>query len=210
MPQVITFEDYTPTPRYDGNPWTQVEIEEAATEDAAVWTLIDTIAISPVDADPENPATRSFTTELASNLPGLWYRLTFLDATGDDSLPTDPVQNVADDIVPYASVSELARILKIRAPSDEQEIAMRRVLIAAAVEINAEIDVDDDTELTGAQLRLCEQVNLQRAAELWAMQEVPTGIVGIGGEFGATHMARNTWDKYAYTLAPIKDQWGFA
>lgn len=210
MAQVITFEDYTPTPRYDGNPWTQVQIEEGATEDATAWTVIDTIAISPVDTDPENPATRSFTTELATNVPGLWYRLVFLDATGDDSLPTDPVQNLEEEIVPYATMTELARILKLRTPSAVQEIALRRCLVAAAVEINAEIDLEDDTELTGAQLRLCEQVNLQRAAELWTMQEVPTGIVGLGSEFGATHMARNTWDKYAYTLAPLKDSWGLA
>jgi hypothetical protein len=78
------------------------------------------------------------------------------------------------------------------------------------VEINAEIDLDDDTELSGEQLRLCEEVNLQRAAELWKLQEVQFGIVGLGSEFGATHIARNTWDKYAYTLAPLKDQWGLA
>jgi hypothetical protein len=53
------------------------------------------------------------------------------------------------------------------------------------------------------------QVNLERAAELWKLQEVQFGIV-LGSEFGATHIARNTWDKYAYTLAPLKDRWGLA
>ena len=55
-----------------------------------------------------------------------------------------------------------------------------------------------------------EQVNLQRAAELWFSQEVPLGVTGIGSEFGATHLARNSWDKYAYQLAHLKDQWGIA
>jgi hypothetical protein len=209
MAQVITFEDYTPTPRYDGNPWTNVQVEEGATVDGP-WVLIDTLAISPVDSDPENPATRSFTTELASDTDGLWYRLIFIDGSGDDSLPTAAVQNALDGIVPYATVTELARILKIRTPSDEQTIAMRRCLVSAAVEINAEIDLGADTDLSGAQLRLCEEVNLQRAAELWKLEEVQFGIVGLGSEFGATHMARNTWDKYAFTLAPLKDQWGLA
>ena len=30
----------------------------------------------------------------------------------------------------------------------------------------------------------------------------------MGTEFGATHMARNTWDKHAYTLAPLKANGG--
>src|SRR5262245_13534825 len=46
-----------------------------------------------------------------------------------------------DVIIPdaYATRDELARILKIRTPSDEQWTAMDRVLTAAAGEINSEI-----------------------------------------------------------------------
>ena len=52
-------------------------------------------------------------------------------------------------------------------------------------------------------------MNLERAAELWKLQEVQFGVV-LGTEFGPTHIARNTWDKHAYTLAPLKCQWGLA
>lgn len=110
----------------------------------------------------------------------------------------------------YATVDELFRILKIRNPSAEQEAAGDRVLIAAAVEINAEIDLVTAGTLSTEQLALVAQVNLQRAAELWFLQEVPLGVSGIGSEFGTTHLARNSWDKYAYTLAPLKEQWGLA
>jgi hypothetical protein len=133
----------------------------------------------------------------------------FLDADASTGLPTIPVQNVEDEQQVYASASELARILKIRTPTAEQETAMERVLHAAAGEINSEIDLADDDALAGWQLALAAQVNLERAAELWKLQEVQFGIV-LGSEFGATHIARNTWDKHAYTLAPLKAQWGLA
>ena len=110
----------------------------------------------------------------------------------------------------YGTVNELFRILKIRTPSAEQTVAGERVLIAATHEINEEIDLADDALLAGAAVSLAEQVCLQRGAELWHLQEVPLGLAGIGSEFGTTHLARNSWDKYAYTLAPLKGQWGLA
>lgn len=210
MAQVITFQNYLPAARYDALPWTEADIEEGTTVDGP-WTLIETIALSPVDADPENPSYRDFTTELASDDADLWYRIVFKDATGDESQATAPVQNSGSSIfATYATVTELARILKIRSPSDDQTNAMERVLMAAAGEINSEIDLAEDATLSGWQLALAAQVNLQRAAELWHSEEVLLGLAGLGGEFGATHLARNSWDKHAYTLAPLKDQFGIA
>lgn len=110
----------------------------------------------------------------------------------------------------YAETTELARILKIREPSDAQETALERVLDAATGEIDAEINLDAETVLTPEQTAIAEQVCLRRAAELWFAQEVPLGVTGIGSEFGTTHLARNSWDKHAYDLAPLKDQWGIA
>lgn len=213
MAQVISFERYRPVARYDATPWTEVRIEESDSStlsDDSVWTELETIALSPVDSDPENPAYRDFTTELASDDPDLWYRIVFVDGSGDESLPTVPVQNTTDDASAYATVAELARILKIGSPSAAQTLAMERCLLAASGEINSEIDLDADGSLSGWQVALAEQVCLERAAELWKLQEVQFGIVGLGSEFGPTHMARNTWDKHAYTLAPLKAQWGFA
>ena len=204
---VVTFVDYVPAPRFDGFPWASVRVEESATA-TGTFAVIDTFTLSPVDADPENPVARSFTTENASNTIGMWYRLVWIDASADEEQPTEPVQHNAFSI--YAGTVELARILKIRTPSDEQEAAMRRVLAVAAGEINAEIDLAADDYLESWQLALASQVNLQRAAELWFQQEVPLGVAGLGSEFGSVHLARNSWDKYAYTLAPLKKQWGIA
>jgi hypothetical protein len=110
----------------------------------------------------------------------------------------------------YADTDELARILKIRTPSAEQTLALERVLIAATHEIDEEIDREDDDPVSGAEISLAAQVCLQRATELWMLQEVPLGVAGIGSEMGASYLARNSWEKYAFTLAPLKRQWGFA
>lgn len=207
MAQVITFERYVPVPRYDSIPWNRVRIEESLTE-TGTYTAIETKNLSPLDADPSDPQARDFTTELAGD-GERWYRIVFLDASGDESAPTDPVQNT-DVIDAYVSINELARILKIRTPSVDQRYAMGRVLLAAAGEINSEIDLAATDDLAGWQLELAAQVNLERASELWKLQEVQFGILELAGDFGATRIGRDTWAKHAITLAPLKRQWGFA
>jgi hypothetical protein len=207
---VITFENYQPTPRYDATPWTEARIQEAATADAldAAWTTIETITLSPVDADPENPASRDFTTENGT-AADLWYRIVFADATGDELLPTVPVQNTTP-IQAYATTTELARILKIRQPTDEQTDAMERVLLAAAGEINAEIDLASGEGLASWQLALAQEVNLERAVEHWRQQETPFGLMVVGVDLPAERTGQNTWDRHAAKLAPLKSQFGFA
>lgn len=209
MTQVITLENFVPIARYDGNPWTEARIEEGDAIDGT-FTVIDTIAISPVDTDPEHPEPRSFTTELASDTADLWYRIVFADATGDETSPTIAIQNVAQR-EPYATVEELARILKIRTPTDEQTNAMVRVLLTAAGEIDAEIDRTADDPIAGWQLELAAEVNLERAVEHWRQQESPFGLIGLGGEVGTGMFAgRDSWTRHAMKLSPLKSQWGLA
>ena len=211
MTQVVTLENYTPTPRYDSVAWEEARIQEADAADAldADWTTLETVTLTPVDADPENPASRDFTTSLASDTDGLWYRIIFVDGSGNELLPTTPVQNVAP-ITAYASTDELARILKIRQPSDEQTDAMQRVLLAAAGEINSEIDLPSDEGLTSWQVALAAEVNLERAVEHWRQQESPFGLIGLGAELPAERTARDSWERHAHKLAPLKGQWGMA
>lgn len=111
----------------------------------------------------------------------------------------------------YIDADELARVLEIRSPSAEQTAAMERVLAAATREIDSELDRPEGSDpLVDDDLALAEQVCLQRAAELWNLQEVPLGLAGIGTEFGPSYLARDSWEKYAFTLAPLKEQWGLA
>ena len=78
MTVVVSFEDYRPAPRYDGEAWTDVQIYEAAAS-TGPWTLLETQALSPVDADPQNPVYRNFTTDLGT-ADEQWYKLVFVDA----------------------------------------------------------------------------------------------------------------------------------
>jgi len=209
MTQVISFENYRPIARYDDVPWATVRLDEGETA-TGPWTQIDTFTLAPVDVDPSDPAVRNFTTSLASDTIGLWYQLTFIDGVAASEQPTVPVQNLASDSTPYATVDELARILKIRTPTDDQTVAMERVLLAAAGEINAEMDrADDDDDLAGWQLSLATEVNLERAVEHWRQQEAPFGVIGLGGEL-PTHLGRDSWERHALKLAPLKTQWGVA
>lgn len=101
MPYTRTFEGFAPPRRYDGEPFTLVNIREAATESGA-YTTIDTITLTPVDADPEDPQLRNLTTGEAA-LDNGWYILRWEDADGSvfDSDPIDyddEVTSGPDDI----------------------------------------------------------------------------------------------------------------
>jgi hypothetical protein len=80
---VVTFTDYTPVPRFDGIPWTTVMIEESDSE-TGPWNLIDTQNLVPVDADPTDPMSRSFTTSNATLDVGVgWYMVSFGDVNNN-------------------------------------------------------------------------------------------------------------------------------
>ena len=210
MAQVVTVTG-RPSARYDELPWTQARIEESATE-TGVFTVLETVDLDPVDDDPENPAVRHLTTDLASDTDGYWYRLVFLDDAGFVDDPTLPVQNVVSvvsTILAAATTTELARILKIRTPSAEQTTAMTRVLASAAGEVASEIG-STGTSLVGWQVHLAVEVALERAVEHWRQMEAPFGLIGLGPELPAERTARDSWDRHAHKLAPLKNEWGIA
>lgn len=202
--QVVTFEDYRPPPRYDHLPWTDVRIWESP-DGLDPWTQIDVVTLTPLDADPSQPMLRAFTTEYGTAL-GYWYRVVFGDATGDVSQPTIPVQNTgvpAAVVNAYASVDELFRVLKVRNPTQAQFTAGQRVLDAAALEIDSELGLQAPYADPPA---LVVEVNLERAVEHWQQEEVPYGI--WENPTGSIIVGRNTWERHALKLAPLKQTWG--
>jgi hypothetical protein len=208
MPYVVSLEDYRPSPRYDSLPWTQARIEEG-TASVGPWVALETITLTPVDSDPSNPAYRNFTTQLGT-APDLWYRVVFLDATGDLGLPTFPVQNSSVTRPIYATVTELARLLRVNEP--QRHPSLRRVLESAAYEIDSEIgtaDINGDSTPYFNPPALVSEVNLERAVEHWKQGQSPYGVVGFGDD-GAMYIARDTWDRHALKLAPLKGSWGLA
>ncbi len=208
MSYIVSFDDYTPAPRFDGLPWTDVRIEEGTTS-TGPWTQIDDIALSPLDPDPANPVARSFTTPNGT-APDLWYRVIFADAAMDTSLPSPAIPNLSSS-APYATPPELFRILRVKQPSAEQTAAALGDLATATIEINAEIDLGADaTALNGSQLDLVQGVCIDRAADLWRHRESAPGILGIVDESVPVTPGRYSWARYAARLSVLKDQWGIA
>ena len=210
MTVVVSLEDYRPSPRYDGLPWTSAQIQEG-TAATGPWTTLETQVLSPVDADPRNPAYRNFTTALGT-ANELWYRVVFLDAALANGLPTFPIQNTLDDRPVYASVAQLATVLRVNATTRHDDLM--RCLKAAATEIDKEIgpvDIDDNTTPYSNPPELVRDVNLDRAVEHWQQAQSPFGIIGLGdiGSVGQ-YTARDSWDRHAHKLAFLKGSWGIA
>ena len=209
MSIVVSLEDYRPSPRYDALPWTQARIQEG-TASVGPWNTLETQNLSPVDSDPANPAYRSFTTQLGT-ADAQWYRIVFLDATGDLGLPTFPVQNVADDRPVYASVSELALLLRVNETTRHN--SLMRVLKSAADEIDSEIgttDINGDTTPYSNPPAVVREVNLERAVEHWQQGQSPFGLIALGESGLTAYTARDSWDRHAHKLALLKASWGLA
>jgi hypothetical protein len=114
MTQVVSFEGYKPPARFDAVAWTTARIEEASTA-SGTWSTIDNVTLTPADSDPSVPASRSFTTSLASSTLGLWYRVVFLDGSSNQSQPTDPIQNITGSL--YITRDEMKTALSMAGQS---------------------------------------------------------------------------------------------
>lgn len=139
MSFVQSFSAVTPPPRYDAVPWTQVQVWESETEDGT-YALIDTQAIA-VDATPASPNTVSVTTNDAVFAVG-WYRIRFVDGSGNLSNYTSPVLAPAggDDGV-YFTVAELrARFTEVtEAKYSDAKVAEAIALAEEAFEDAADV-----------------------------------------------------------------------
>lgn len=115
---VISLSSYRPSARYDDEPWTEARIEQSATENGT-FTALETITLSPVDADPTDPAYRNFTVEYDLE-DGEWFRVVFVDDDADEEI-TAAVSVTQAQWRP--TVDEVATLLRARTkPVDGQEL----------------------------------------------------------------------------------------
>jgi hypothetical protein len=124
-----TFEGFTPPRRYDGLPFTQANIREAQNVGGA-YATIDTIALSPLDADPAAPATRNFTTALATLADG-WYIIQWEDAAGS-TFDSDPINYAASQVGDVDVLAKLARMTDAETEPVLTEDDLSDLLAAAA------------------------------------------------------------------------------
>lgn len=202
---LLTLFHYTPPARHDDVAWTQARIEQASTE-AGSYTTLETIELDPVDTDPRDPRSRSFTTDAATVED--WYRIVWIDADGDVSDATLPVQFLDATVTRvYGTRSELARRLKLTNIDTDTEAALDRVLLISSLEVEIEIG---RTDLAAAEIALATQVSLTRAGEHWHQLTSPFGFVGLGLDATPFIAARDSWERHAFTLSKIKGSWGIA
>jgi hypothetical protein len=100
---VVTIQG-TPSQRFDEIPFATALVHESPGPEGP-WTLIDSQALSPLDADPVAPTIRTVTTVAATLATG-WYRLVFRDAAGHVDQPSDPVRaSTGDEPLPPSPTS---------------------------------------------------------------------------------------------------------
>jgi len=112
--------------------------------------------------------------------------------------------------VGYTTTEELARLLKVIA--DTYEPQLTEVLTAAQGEIDDELGLHetDATPLTsGWKTALAAQVQLERAVEHWHARQIGFNVLGLDTEAPVT-LSRDTWERHANELAPLKASWGIA
>ena len=107
----------------------------------------------------------------------------------------------------YADVDTLAAKLKVNPVTYAADL--QRVLDAATREIDHEIGGGLDAAATTEDLALAETVCLSRGQDLWLIEGLPVGVIGLGTE-GQLLVPRNSWERHAHTLAPLKTSWGIA
>ena len=107
----------------------------------------------------------------------------------------------------YATVDELAAALRIRATPENTD-ALQACLDAAAEEIDHDVDrFEDDPVPPGDPL--ANRVNVLRAVEWYKANDAAFGVIGYD-QTGALTAPRDGFNRHAYTLTPLKQQWGIA
>lgn len=177
---IVTLKDFTPPERYDNHPWTTARVEESATA-SGPWASVQTFTLNPVDTEPSSPQSRSFTTELATVEDG-YYRIVFIDGTGDESLPSDAVQfrtDLASQIRP--TVRELGELMGARTYKLGKKLGFfNDETTPTAEQADSKIDVATQvvltkvgTKVTESFYTLCRTAILFKAAALVEMSYYP-------------------------------------
>ena len=155
MPFARSFTGFRPTERYDAIPWNRVQIEESATR-TGTYTVIDTLDLDPIDADPAEPQTRNFTT-VEATLADAWYQVTFLDA--DDN----------QDVVPYPTHYPIAEGYPVTA----------ELVAASTVDELTSLDSDQLESMREAAIVAVESFTGQR----FVYEEAVTELIESGGGY---------------------------
>jgi hypothetical protein len=105
----------------------------------------------------------------------------------------------------YATVDELAAKLRISVTAGNTA-ALQACLDAAAAEIDHSIDAAAATPIDPSD-PLANQVNLLRGVEWWKSNDAAWNVLADTSGAGM-RLPKNTFNRHAATLLPLKQQWG--
>ena len=108
----------------------------------------------------------------------------------------------------YATKAQLAAVLPGVTAGGSRDTDLDRVLDMATIEIDTELDYETTPAWTDSQLEFLAHVNIERAADLWHMENVQSGLLLAGDT--PLLAPRDSWVRYANMLAPLKSRWGLA
>jgi hypothetical protein len=112
--------------------------------------------------------------------------------------------------VAYVELEELQSLLGLEGASAEQLAGLQRALDEAAQEIDWELGYTPELPAPDPVPPLVAGVNLDRAVEHWRQQYSPFGVMPFGGETTPVVTARNSWNRHALKLQPLKVHAGIA
>jgi len=107
----------------------------------------------------------------------------------------------------YATVEELAAALRVRVTPDNTA-ALQACLDAAAEEIDHDVDRFEEDPIPAGDA-LAGRVNLVRAVEWYKSNDAAFGVIGFD-QTGALQAPRDGFNRHAFALTPLKQQWGIA
>jgi len=107
----------------------------------------------------------------------------------------------------YATVDELAAQLRV-AVTPSNTAALQSCLDAAAVEIDASIDLRDPAAgIAPAKLPLVNRVNILRGVEWWKSNDAAWNV--LADQSGGMRLPKDTFARHAATLRrPVKELFG--
>lgn len=154
-------------------------------------------------------------TRIAPSVAGQYTLIWSLDGT------TDPGQVEVEELVvnfsavvpettgpTYATVEELASLLKVNATTFV--VQLTRCLVVATGEIDADVGRPPENPLAGWELSLAAQVCLERGLEHWHQMRSAFGIVTLAEGTGQIWTPRDSWDRHAKKLMPLRASWAIA
>jgi len=111
-------------------------------------------------------------------------------------------------VAAYATVDELAQALRVVVTAGNTP-TLEACLDAAAAEIDHAVDLPEGDAIEGDGLALANRVNVLRGVEWFKSNDAAFGVIGYDGT-GALTAPRDGFNRHAYTLAPLRRQWGVA